>query len=255
MSTTSTATTSPNTYARIAALLYLTIIAAGIAAQFFVRGSLIVPGDAAATAQAITASESLFRLGIAGDLVMIAADIALALVFYILFRPVSHALSLLAAFFRLVQAAILGINLLNLLQVLKLLGGADYLAVIGADQLAAQALFYAEAHGMGYSLGLVFFGLNCLVFGYLVVKSRYVPRILGFLLIFAGAGYLTDCFVGFLLPEVYAAYADLFALVVFLPAIVGELALCLWLLIKGVTVPPVSRPAADFNRQAANAAA
>ncbi|MCB0043352.1 MAG: DUF4386 domain-containing protein, partial [Caldilinea sp.] len=158
MSTTST-TTSPNTYARIAALLYLTIIGAGIAAQFFVRGSLIVPGDAAATAQAITASESLFRLGIAGDLVMIAADIALALVFYILFRPVSHALSLLAAFFRLVQAAILGINLLNLLQVLKLLGGADYLAVFGADQLAAQALFYAEAHGMGYSLGLVFFGL------------------------------------------------------------------------------------------------
>ena len=255
MSTTSTATTSPNTYARIAALLYLTIIAAGIAAQFFVRGSLIVPGDAAATAQAITASESLFRLGIAGDLVMIAADIALALVFYILFRPGSHALSLLAAFFRLVQAAILGINLLNLLQVLKLLGGADYLAVIGADQLAAQALFYAEAHGMGYSLGLVFFGLNCLVFGYLVVKSRYVPRILGFLLIFAGAGYLTDCFVGFLLPEVYAAYADLFALVVFLPAIVGELALCLWLLIKGVNVPQAPRPAADFNRQAANAAA
>ncbi len=247
MYSTQTTTPSPNTYARIAAVLYLIIIGAGIAAQFFVRGSLIVPGDAAATAQAITASESLFRLGIAGDLVMIAADIALALVFYILFRPVSHALSLLAAFFRLVQAAILGINLLNLLLVLKLLGGADYLAVFGADQLAAQALLYAEAHGMGYSLGLVFFGLNCLVFGYLVIKSRYVPRILGFLLIFAGAGYLVDCFAGFLLPDTYAAYADVFALVVFLPAIVGELALCLWLLIKGVAVPSAPRPAADLK--------
>lgn len=253
MSTTNPTTTSPTTYARIAAILYLTIIVAGIAAQFFVRGSLIVPGDAAATAQAITASESLFRLGIAGDLVMIAADIALALVFYMLFRPVSHALSLLAAFFRLVQASILGINLLNLLQVLKLLGGAEYLAIFGADQLAAQALLYAEAHAMGYSLGLVFFGLNCLVFGYLVVKSRYVPRILGFLLIFAGAGYLVDCFAGFLLPDTYAAYADLFALVVFLPAIVGELALCLWLLIKGVNVPQTPRSAATLQPARATA--
>ncbi|MCB9116225.1 MAG: DUF4386 domain-containing protein [Caldilineaceae bacterium] len=204
-------------------------------------------GRYAATARAITASESLTRLGIAGDRQSpIAADIALALV-YILFRPVSHALTI----GRLLspgagrhpghQPAPTSCRCSSCS------AAPFYLAVFGADQLAAQALFYTEAHGMGYSLGLVFFGLNCLVFGYLVAKSRYVPRILGFLLIFAGAGYLVDCFAGFLLPDVYAAYADLFALVVFLPAIVGELALCLWLLIKGVNVPQAPRTTATLH--------
>lgn len=233
MSTDNNATAAPRTYARVAGILYLIIIASGIFAQFFVRGSLVIPGDAAATAAAITASEPLFRLGIAGDLVMIAADVTLALVFFVLFRPVSTGLSLLAAFLRLTQAAILGFNLLNLFFALQLLGGAGYLSVLGTDQLYAQALFYLEGHAIGYSLGLVFFGLNCLVLGYLIVKSGYVPKLLGFLLLFAGAGYLADSFASFLLPN-YADFADIFAMIVFLPAIVGELSLALWLLVKGV---------------------
>jgi len=223
--------------ARVAGLLYLTIIVSGIFAEFFVRQSLLVPGDATATASNIVASEGLFRLGIAADLIMIISDVALALVFYILLRPVNNALSLLAAFFRLTQAAILGVNLLNLFFVLQLISGADYLSVIGAGQIQAQVLFFLQAHGIGYSLGLVFFGVNCLVFGYLVFKSGYFPRILGILLIIAGVGYLTDSFAQVLLPN-YAAYAELLALVVFLPAIIGELAMCMWLLVKGVKVQP-----------------
>lgn len=226
-------TAAPRTYARVAGILYLIIIASGIFAQFFVRGSLVIPGDAAATAAAITASASLFRVGIAGDLVMIAADVTLALVFFVLFKPVSSGLSLLAAFFRLTQAAILGFNLLNLFFALQLLGGAGYLTVFGADQLYAQAMFYLTGHGTGYSLGLVFFGLNCFVLGYLIVKSGYVPKVLGFLMLFAGAGYLADSFASFLLPN-YADFADIFMLIVFVPAIVGELSLALWLLFKGI---------------------
>ena len=162
-------------------------------------------------------------------------DVALALAFYVLLKPVSNALSLLAAFFRLGQAAILGINLLNLFFVLQLLGGADYLTVFGADQLDALVLLFLNGHSIGYSIGLVLFGLSLLVLGYLVFKSGYIPKILGVLLIVAALGYLIDSFASFLLPN-YEAYETIFALVVFLPAFIGELSMCLWLLIKGVNV-------------------
>ncbi len=222
---------------RIAGGLYLTIIIAGIFAEFFVRQSLLVPGDAVATAQNITAAEGLFRLGIAGDLIMILSDVALAVAFYVLLKPVSRGLALLAAFFRLGQAAILGINLLNLLLVLRLLSGAEYLTVFSAEQLHGLALFFFTGHGLGYSLAMVPFAMSLLVLGYLVFKSGYFPKILGILLVVAAAGYLIDSFAGFLLPN-YGAYADVFALVVFLPAFIGELAMCLWLLVKGVKVEP-----------------
>ena len=230
-----TADTSQRNVARVAGVLYLIIIVAGIFAEFFVRQSLKVPGDATATANNIMASEGLFRVGIAGDLIMIMSDVALALAFYVLLRPVSNALSLLAAFFRLGQAAILGINLLNLFFVLQLLSGADYLTAFSADQLHAMALFFFNGHGIGYSLAMVPFAFSLLVLGYLVFKSGYIPKILGVLLIVASAGYLIDSFAGFLLSN-YAAYETIFVLVVFLPAFIGELSMCLWLLIKGVRV-------------------
>jgi hypothetical protein len=222
--------------ARVAGVLYLIIIIAGIFAEFFVRQSLIVPGDAAATANNIMASEGLFRAGIAGDLIMIMSDVALALVFYVLLKPVSNSLALLAAFFRLAQAAILGINLLNLFFVLQLLSGADYLAGFGANQLHALVMLFLNGHSIGYAIGLVLFGLSLFVLGYLVFRSGYFPRILGLLLIVAGSGYLIDSFASFLLPA-YDNYEALFALVVFLPAFIGELSMCLWLLLKGVKVP------------------
>ena len=224
---------SQRNLARAAGVLYLIIITAGIFAEFFVRQSLKVPGDAAATAGNIMAAEGLFRLGISADLIMIIADVALALVFYELFKPVSKSLSLMAAFFRLAQAAVLGINLLNLLFVLQILSGAEFLAVLGEDQLNALAMLFLDAHAVGYSLGLIFFGLNLLILGYLVWKSGYLPRILGILLIAASLGYLIDTFAKVLLPD-YAAYEMLFTLVVFMPAFISELALALWLLFKGV---------------------
>jgi len=219
--------------ARVAGLLYLVLIIAGILAEFFVRSSLIVTGDAAATANNIMQSGGLYRIGIAADLIMILCDVALALAFYLLLKPVSHPLALLAAFFRLAQAATLGTNLLNLFFVLKLVGGAGYLNVFSADQLHSLALLFLEAHSIGYSIGLVFFGLCLFVLGYLVFKSGYLPGILGILLILASLGYLIDSFALVLLPN-YLDYETLFALVVFVPAFIAELALCLWLLLKGV---------------------
>ena len=126
---------SLNRAARIAGVLYLAIILSGIFAEFFVRSSLIVPGDSAATASNVLASQGLFRLGIAGDLIMILCDVALALLFYVLLKPVSNALALLAAFFRLAQATTLGVNLLNLFLGLQLLIGAQNLDAGSTEQL------------------------------------------------------------------------------------------------------------------------
>ncbi len=230
-------TISPSRLARIAGLLYLIIIVSGIFAQFFVRQSLVVPGDAAATANNVLASEMLLRTGIAADLIMILADVALALVFYVLFKPVSSSLSLLAAFFRLTQAAVLAANLLNLIFALRLFGGTDILAVIGTEQLQALGMVFLDAHGIGYSIAMAFFGINLLVLGYLIIKSGYFPKLLGILLVLASMGYLFfDSFAKILMPN-YAAYQATFDMAVIVPAFIAELAFCLWLLVKGVNVP------------------
>jgi hypothetical protein len=231
------AETPPVTYARIAGAGYLVIIVSGIFAEFFVRQSLLVPGDAAATAGNILASASLYRWGMAGDLIMLLADVVVALALFFLFREVSKSLALLAAFLRLAQGAVLGANLLNVYVPLLLLGsGGRYLGAFDPEQLNALALLHLNAHAYGYAIGLVFFGVHCLVLGYLVLKSRYVPRILGALLLLAAFGYLIDSFARTLLSN-YAAYENVLGMVVLIPAFVGELAFALWLLIRGVTVP------------------
>lgn len=222
---------------RIAGLLYLTIIICGIFAEFFVRQSLKVAGDATATASNIMTSESLFRLGIAADLVMIMSDVALALIFYVLLKKVNQSLSLLAAFFRLGQATILGLNLLNLFAVIQLLSGDGFLSTFEAGELHSLAYLFFNAHGTGYSIAMVFFGFSILVLGYLIFKSGYIPKALGAMLIFASLGYLVDSFAKFLMPN-YASYEGLFTMVVFVPAFISELALCLWLLIKGLKDQP-----------------
>lgn len=233
--------TSQRKVARAAGILYLIIIVAGMFAQFFVRSTLIVPGDAQATAANILASEGLFRAGIAADLVMIMADVAIGLLFYVLLKQVNHALALLAAFFRLAQAATLGINLLNLLFVLELLGGAEYLAVFEAGQLQALALPFLNTHGTGYSIALVFFGFSILILGYLLYKSESFPGILGILLVLASLGYVVDGFARILLVN-YGEVQPILDMAVLTPAFIAELALALYLLTKGVRTP---RPDAD----------
>ena len=233
--TTRIADISPAAYARIAGLGYLIIIAAGIFAEFFIRSSLIVVGDATATAGNIAASQSLFRTGIAGDLIMLICDVVVALALYMLFRPVNKGLSLLAAFFRLVHAAVYGVNLLNLIIVALLAGGAGYLAAFQPAQSDALTMLFLSAHQYGYAIGLVFFGFHCMVLGYLVFRSGFLPKLLGVLLVLASVGYLVDSFANVLLPN-YTDYESILVVVVFVPAFIAELSLSLWLLIKGVNI-------------------
>lgn len=221
--------------ARIAGVLYLIIIIAGMFGDAIARESLIVQGDATTTAQNIINSEGLFRASIIADLIMIMADVAIGLTFYYLLKPVNKALSLLAAMFRLAQAATLGINLLMLFFVLQLLSGADYLGVLGSDQLNAQAMLFLNAHAIGYKLALVFFAVGILIQGYLLYNSGYFPKILGTFVIFAALGYFIDNFATFILPD-YEAHASLFEAIVLVSALNGEVGLAVWLLVKGIIV-------------------
>lgn len=223
------------TTARIAGVLYLVIIIAGLFAEMVVRSNLIVAGDAAVTAENIMDSEGLFRLGFISDLAMIMADVAIALLFYVLLRPVSNVLALMAAFFRLAQAATLGINLLNMFFALQLLGGANYLGTLGSEQSNALALMFLDAHAAGYRLGLVFFGFSSLILGYLLVKSELFPRILGYGLFMASVIYVADSAAYFMLTD-YTAVEAVFDVLLSGPVVIAEVSLCVWLLWKGVKV-------------------
>jgi hypothetical protein len=221
---------SPQRYARIGGALYLFIIVSGIFAEAFVRSKLIAPTDAVATASNIMAHEFLFRIGHAGELMHLTCDVAVAMILYVLLRPVDRNLALLAAFLRLVMVAIYAITGLTSYAALRLLEGADYLQTFQPDQLHSFALLAMKLHGDGYSIALVFFGFACLVLGYLLFRASYFPKFLGVLMLVAGLGYLTNSFAHFLNP----AFAAMLFPAVLMPAFVAELSLALWLIVKGV---------------------
>ena len=230
--TSHTIETSPQVYARIGGILYLMIIIAGALGEIFIRGKLIVSGDAMSTANNIMAAQSLWRIGIAGDLLMHVCDIPLMLIFYILLRPVNKNLALLAVLFNLIQTAVLVANKLNLLMPLFLLGNGDYLKAFESNQLYALTYLFIKVHDYGFGIGLIFFGFACLIYGYLLFRSGYFPKTLGVLMVIAGLSYLTNSFTLILAP----AYAGtIFPILVL--ALIGELSLCLWLMVKGVDLP------------------
>jgi hypothetical protein len=224
---------SPRVYARIGGVLYLIIIVLGLFAEAFVRDKLIVSGDATATAKNIIASPLLWRSGVAGELFMLTCAVALTLIFYVLLRPVSKNLALLAAFFNLVSIAIQATYELNLLEVSFPLGDAAYLKAFEPSQLHALAYLTVKSHGYGYGIALIFFGCECLVLGYLILRSGYFPRILGLLMQIAGVCYLTNSFALILAPTL----ADMLFPAVLIPAFIGEASFCVWLIMKGVNVP------------------
>lgn len=225
---------SLRTYARVAGILYLVIIVCAGFSQGYVRASLVVPGDGSATAQNIMASESLFRLGFAGDLVAFLSDVGVSILLYFLLRPVSKTLSLLAAAFRLLaHPAIASVNLLNHFAAVLLLSGADYLRAFDVDQLHALVMLTLETHRYGYLIGGAFFGVHCAILGYLLFRSPLFPRALGVLMAAAAIGYLMESAAFFLAPALESAASG----VVVVTAGLAEVALCLWLLLRGVQDP------------------
>jgi hypothetical protein len=228
-----TANVSPQLYARIAGVLYLINIGCGIFGEVFVRGHLIVPGNAVATAHNIMASEFLFRCSVVGDLIMHITDVPITLIFYVLLKPVSKNLALLAAMFSMLQTAVLCANKLNLVTVLLLLGGSGYLKAFDPNQLQVLASLSLAQHDYGFGIGLIFFGVSCLVIGYLMLRSGYFPRTLGVMQAIAGICYLINSFALLLSPTL----ADKMFPAIVIPSFIGELSTCVWLIVRGVNIP------------------
>ncbi len=225
---------SPQIYARIGGLLYLFIIVAALFGEAYVRGNLLVARDPIATAGNILGSETLFRVGLAGELLTCVCDVAVTLILYVLLQPVSRNLALLAAFFRLTFVAVYGVAKLFEIAALVALDGADYLQGFNAQQLDDLAYVALRVHGLGYGVSLLFFGFSCILFGYLMRKSLFLPQILGILFMIGGLGYILFSVAQVLSPPFAARY--LFPWLM-LPAFPAELGLALWLTVKGVNVP------------------
>ncbi len=211
-------------------LLIMAIIA--FFANLFVIQGLVIPEDATKTLSNIMENQMLFRLGITGFVVVLICDVVVAWALYVFLKTVNQNLSLLAAIFRLVYTTIFATALFNLSNALQLLNGTEYIKVFTTEQLQAQVMMSLESFQYAWQIGLIFFGVHLLVLGYVVMKSSYVPKVLGILLLVAGFAYTLDGFAHFLLSN-YANYKNLFLLLVAPSAIIGELSLCFWLLIKG----------------------
>lgn len=218
---------------RIAGVAYLIIFISGIFANFFVLENLIVPGDAARTIGNIAEKMFLFRVGIFGFIIMVIADIALAWLLYVLFKPVNSELSLFSGWLRLINGAIFAIALFNLFAVLRAVNEAEHLNIIEDTLLPAQVMSSLNSFNDLWLIGLIFFGLHLFLLGYLIVKSNTAPKVIGILLIIAAAGYLIDSFA-YVLLATYSNYADIFSSIVIVPGVVGELSFTFWLLFKGV---------------------
>jgi hypothetical protein len=223
--------TSPLVYARIGGLLYLFIIAAGLFAEIFVRDKLIVSGDASTTAANIMASESLYRFSIAVEQIWLVCAVAVAVILYLLLRPVSNSLSLFAAFLNLVSIGVEAVASVGLFAGLFPLGSASYLKAFEPNQLQALAYLSLKSYDYSFATSLVFFGCSLFVYGYLIFRSGYFPKTIGVLLIVASLSYLINSFSLYLAPTFANAIFPILVL-----AFIGELSLCLWLIVKGVNL-------------------
>lgn len=222
--------TSPQYYARLAGALYLIIIAAGLIGEMVVRGPLLASRDPATTANNIRHATDLWRMGIVGDLLMHVCDLPVMWALYILLKPVNRNLALLNLLFNVIQTAVLVANKLSLVMVLFLLGDSPYLSVFEPQQLQTLSYLFIRLHDHGFGIGLIFFGFVCLIEGYLIVRSGFLPKVLGYAMQVAGVCYLVNSVALLLAPALAGAMFPF----ILLPSFVAELSLALWLLIKGV---------------------
>ncbi|WP_400994994.1 DUF4386 domain-containing protein [Agromyces sp. GXQ0307] len=221
--------------ARIAGLGYVAIFVLAIFANFVVRESLVHPGDAAATAADVAASESLFRGGLAAFVVVFLIDVPIAWALYVLFRPAGRDRSLLAAWFRLVYTVMLGVAAVFMFLGLQLVTGGPGTGTMGPEA----GLLMFEAFDYAWLVGLFAFGVHLVLLGRMIVASRIAPVWLGWTLIVAGVAYGLDTMAVTLVAD-YAAIADVMLMVVLIPSVVAELSFTAWLLVTGWRRPRVA---------------
>jgi uncharacterized protein DUF4386 len=222
------------TAARVVGAAYLIALVPAVFAEFYVRGQLVVAGNASQTALNIVAHERLFRLGIASNLAVFAIDIALITALYVVLNPIHRSLALLALGWGLVETAVLVVAALSDFNVLRILSGAEYLNVFELDRLQTLARLSVGTHADVYNVGLVFAGLRSTTFCYLWFKSGFIPRAL------AGFGVVASFLMG-VCAYSFIIFSDLAAIVPVGiyggPIFLFELTMGVWLVFKG---PPPS---------------
>ncbi len=224
--------------ARVAGAIYLSMIITAPFSLIYIPSTLFVRGNATATANNILAHQTLFRLGIVTDLITAVIFIFLVLALYRLLSGVNQTHASLMVALALVSAAVGFMNVLNEIAALSLFRGADFLAVLEKPQRDALGMLFLRLHGQGNVINEIFWGLWLFPFGVLVMRSCFLPRILGVWLIINGFAYVVLSFTGLLLPQ----YQDVAFRSAF-PLLLGELAIMLWLVIKGAKVQPLPAPA------------
>lgn len=219
------AESSPRFKARMAGACQLLEAITATFGQVIVLGRLVVSGNAAATAANILGHERLFWLGFASSLLGVAFHIAWGLLIYVLLKPVSRSLSLLAAFFVLVACAMQALTSLLYLAPLLILQGGSSLSAFTAAQLQALAAMFLKLNQYAFNTDLVFFGFWCILTGYLIFRSTFLPRVLGALVMISGLGWVT---------YLYPPLAYRLSLLITAASALGEIPLELWLIVMGV---------------------
>ena len=221
---------SNKSLARIAGFCYLVVIATGLFSEVFVRQALRVSNDALATAHNIQTNEMLFRWGFVADLINFVVGIPTILIIYHFFEKSNKILLQIALALVIIQTAIIAVNLLNQITPLLLLGNDTYLNTFHQSQLATLSLLSLNIQSQGYAIGLVFFGFYCILIGFVIYKTNAMPRVIGALYAIAGLCYLINSFTMFLSK----GFANPVFVYLAIPIFIGELSVCLWLLIKGI---------------------
>lgn len=218
--------------ARVVGFVYLMAMATSMFAELYLRGPLIVRGDAVQTAINIVASERLFRLSSVIHVLTFASDVVVGVALYVILRRVNRNVALLAALWRVANAAILAVIILSDFAVLRLLSGAEYLRAFDTAQLQGLARLFISVQVAGFQIGFVFLGLGSTLFSWLWFKSRYVPRALAAWGIFASSLLAFGTLAIMLFPGL-----AIVGLTYMAPMFLYEVGLGLWLLIKGLRVP------------------
>jgi hypothetical protein len=191
----------------------------------YVYPKLVISGNIEQTAKNISAHGGLFLAAMFCYLISFIGDVVIAWALYVLLAPVNRSLSLLAAWFQLVYAAVALGGTLNLAAVYRLLNTPDYLTSFGASQLHAQVYLLVNSFQYDWAISMVLFGIHLVLLGYLIYRSGYIPRILGILLVIDGLGWVTESLRPYLFPNAHLG----FLFVTFL----GELFFMVWLLARG----------------------
>ena len=221
------------TAARLAGFLYVLQMATAIFGESYVRGKLLVRGDAVQSAKNIAASETLFRVGIAADLLTIVAVVTLLWALWVVLEPVNRRLALLGAFFRLIENAVIAAGIVNAFSVLRVVAATDYLKAFDAPQLAVLARLFIGAEGSGLRVGFIFCGLGSAVFSYVWLQSRYIPRWFAMWGIFAS---LLLAIVG-LATMLFPSLGEALGMTYMAPMFVYEVGLGIWLMVRGLRAP------------------